>query len=83
MYDKNNYSSAYDITMLSLAVLEENPISKIIGNSKEYKFTTNKREIVILNTNKLLNEEGFVGLKTGFTSAAGGCLSSLYKAYNK
>ena len=33
------------------------------------------------NTNILLNEPGFTGLKTGWTYAAGACLSATY--YNR
>ena len=30
------------------------------------------------NTNKLLNVNGFIGVKTGVTPAAGPCLSSIF-----
>ena len=31
------------------------------------------------NTNKLLSVDGFIGVKTGVTPAAGPCLSSLFE----
>ncbi len=37
------------------------------------------REVAWKNTNRLLNHEGFAGVKTGTTSAAGACLISLAK----
>lgn len=36
-----------------------------------------QREVVWTNTNRLLNHEGFQGVKTGTTSAAGACLVTL------
>ena len=36
-----------------------------------------------INTNKLLGEEGFYGIKTGITSIAGPCLASWYKKDGK
>jgi D-alanyl-D-alanine carboxypeptidase (penicillin-binding protein 5/6) len=37
------------------------------------------RNIVWYNTNKLLNLDGFIGVKTGATPSAGPCLSSVYR----
>ena len=36
-----------------------------------------------INTNKLLGEEGFYGIKTGITPVAGPCLASWYKKDEK
>jgi D-alanyl-D-alanine carboxypeptidase len=36
------------------------------------------RNIVWFNTNKMLNLNGFVGVKTGVTPSAGPCLSSMF-----
>lgn len=33
-----------------------------------------------VNTNRMLNEKGYNGLKTGITEAAGPCLSASYEA---
>ena len=35
-------------------------------------------ELVWKNTNKLLDRKGYKGIKTGITSAAGGCLATYY-----
>jgi len=40
------------------------------------------RDIYWENTNKLLNENGFTGLKTGVTNTAGPCLSCCYQKDN-
>ena len=37
------------------------------------------KEIIWENTNKLLRLDGFVGVKTGVTPAAGPCLSSMFQ----
>lgn len=38
-----------------------------------------ERKAIWKNTNKLLNFEGFAGVKTGVTPSAGPCLSSMYR----
>lgn len=37
-----------------------------------------KREYTWKNTNKMLDQKGFLGIKTGITDTAGPCLSSYY-----
>ncbi len=72
---KNHLTSAYDIAIMSRELLTKHPDIK--------KFTTIWMDTVrngsfgLSNTNKLVRfYQGCTGLKTGFTSAAGYCLSA-------
>ena len=72
---KNHKTSAYDIALMSVELLKNHPDIK--------KFTTIWMDTVrngtfgLSNTNKLVRfYQGATGLKTGFTSQAGYCLSA-------
>ena len=72
---KNHKTSAYDIALMSAELLKNHPDIK--------KFTTiwmdtlRNGEFGLSNTNKLVRfYQGATGLKTGFTSQAGYCLSA-------
>ena len=72
---KNHKTSAYDIALMSRELLKNHPDIK--------KYTTIWMDTVrdgtfgLSNTNKLIRfYQGATGLKTGFTSAAGYCLSA-------
>ena len=72
---KTHLTSAYDIALMSAELLKNHPDIK--------KFTTIWMDTVrngtfgLSNTNKLVRfYQGATGLKTGFTSAAGYCLSA-------
>ncbi len=72
---KNHLTSAHDIALMSRELLTKHPDIK--------KFTTIWMDTVrggtfgLANTNKLVRfYQGATGLKTGFTSAAGYCLSA-------
>ncbi len=72
---KNHKTSAHDIAIMSRALLKDHPDIK--------KFTTIWMDTVrngtfgLSNTNKLVRfYSGATGLKTGFTSSAGYCLSA-------
>ena len=72
---KEHYSSAYDIALMSRELMANHP--------EIQKFTTIWMDTVrggafgLSNTNKLVRfYPGATGLKTGFTSAAGYCLSA-------
>ena len=72
---KNHLTSAYDIALMSRELLTKHPGIK--------KFTTIWMDTVrggtfgLSNTNKLVRfYKGCTGLKTGFTSSAGHCLSA-------
>jgi len=48
-----------------------------------YKENGELREIIWENTNKLLLNDGYYGLKTGITPSAGGCLSTYFKKFSE
>lgn len=78
--DKGHYSSAYDIAVMSRELLLKHPeITKytMTWQAKFRENTPGKKPVSLDNTNKLVRYyEGTVGLKTGYTGAAGHCLSA-------
>ena len=67
----SHYSTARDLCLLAEAVLAEPALREIVG--------TRSAEMAgrrMNNHNKLLADEGVLGLKTGFTKACGRCLVS-------
>lgn len=80
-------SSCMDLAKLANAVLSS-PLLKTIVGTREYKCTVTgvsgyAREMVWRNTNQLLGIEGYIGVKTGTTDAAGACLVSCSERDNK
>ncbi len=70
----NHYSSAYDLAIISMHLMEYKLIQKYSKIWLEY-LRDGKTELN--NTNKLVNKyKGITGLKTGTTSAAGFCISA-------
>jgi D-alanyl-D-alanine carboxypeptidase (penicillin-binding protein 5/6) len=71
-------STAADLVKLAHASLSDPLIRKIVSTARHRGEITRpdgtKREAVWLNTNRLLAIEGYDGLKTGTTTAAGACL---------
>lgn len=78
--DKGHYSSAYDVALMSRELLLKYPQITEYTRTWNAKFRDNvpgKKAISLDNTNKLVRfYDGTVGLKTGFTEAAGHCLSA-------
>ncbi len=78
--DVGHFSSAYDVALMSRAILRDYPEITKYTTVWQGKFRENKpgKSIIDLdNTNKLVRYyEGTVGLKTGFTQMAGHCLSA-------
>ncbi len=69
--DKNHYSSARDIALLTRAVIRDFPETYRLYREKEYTFN----DIRQFNRNRLLwRDETVDGVKTGHTEAAGYCL---------
>lgn len=68
--DKGNYSTSYDMALLTSYAYKNDIFKKIIG-TKKYKLTTNKNTYSWTNKNKLLNMyEYATGGKTGYTKIA-------------
>ncbi|CAK79867.1 unnamed protein product (macronuclear) [Paramecium tetraurelia] len=84
--NKNNVSSAYDVSKLCNQLLKDEFFRKVV-NTKIH-FTTIQdeegftRDVIWENTNKLLYQ-GFKGIKTGNTSVAGPCLASYYQTASR
>lgn len=73
--DEDHYSSAYDIAVMSRELITKHP--KILEFTRIWQDTFRDGKFSLVNTNKLVRfYEGVNGLKTGFTSKAGYCLSA-------
>lgn len=68
--DKGNYSTAYDMAILTSYAMKNEIYKKIVG-TKKYTLTTNMNTYVWYNKNKLLTTYKYTtGGKTGFTDKA-------------
>lgn len=68
--DKGNYSTAYDMAILTSYAMK-NKIYRKITSTKEYKLNTNMNNYLWKNKNKLLKKYKYTtGGKTGFTENA-------------
>ncbi len=73
LHDAAHYTSAHDLALLAATALE-NPIFSGIVRTQYYE-TTGDTLRTLKNKNRLLWEyEGGIGVKTGYTNAAGKCL---------
>ena len=75
--EEGHYSSAYDMAFIAKELVRH---KKILEYSKIYETYLREgtpKKIWLVNTNKLVRfKEGVDGLKTGFTSGAGYCLTA-------
>jgi D-alanyl-D-alanine carboxypeptidase (penicillin-binding protein 5/6) len=78
---RGHQSSARDLTKLAFAAMQNPLFRKYVGTRQHGTKVTGaggyERNIVWKNTNRLLAIEGYSGVKTGTTNAAGACLVSL------
>ena len=74
---KNHYSSAYDMAIISKELLVKHPDVLNYTNIKEdYIRKDTSNPFWLVNTNKMIGRvEGLNGLKTGFTSFSGYCIT--------
>ena len=72
--DSGNYSTAYDMALLTRYAMGYSDYRKIVG-TKKHVVKTNKKTYVWHNKNKLLNEKYVTGGKTGYTKKAKRTLS--------
>ena len=83
LMNPNNYSTAADQAKLTYLLLKQNYVKDIVNTrSHTCKIEQANGHIRVAtweNTNKLLGREGWNGVKTGITNAAGPCLSAYYK----
>ncbi len=81
--DDNHYSSAYDMAIMARELLKHEDIINFTSVYEEYLKRPDGSQIWLVNTNKLVRfYEGVDGLKTGYTSSAGYCLTSTAKKNN-
>lgn len=76
---KNNYSTAYDLALITRNAMKKKAIVKTLKKKKvTIKSLKEKKKYKLSNSNILLGTEGLVGAKTGWTSRAGGCYAGEY-----
>ena len=70
--EKDNYSSAYDMALISLELMKHDVIFEYSSLYEDYLRENTNNKFWLVNTNKLVRlYEGTDGLKTGFTDNAG------------
>lgn len=75
--DDNHYTTATDMMCLMRYCMRNKTFAEIVSHSKYDIKTLAGTNIHLKNTNKLFGRyEGCIGVKTGTTRAAGGCLAS-------
>ncbi len=79
--EDKHYSSAIDLAQLALAASKVPLLAEVV-NTPEHGCRLRSsagytRDVLWTNTNRLLAQQGFSGMKTGTTSAAGACLVAL------
>jgi D-alanyl-D-alanine carboxypeptidase (penicillin-binding protein 5/6) len=75
--DAGNHSCAIDLAALARAVLDQPRLARIVASRKAVlKFPTKGGKLYLFNNNPLLRTHypGTIGVKTGYTDAAGRCL---------
>jgi D-alanyl-D-alanine carboxypeptidase (penicillin-binding protein 5/6) len=75
--DAGNHSCAIDLAALARAVLDQPRLARIVASRKAaLKFPTKGGKLYLFNNNPLLRLRypGTIGVKTGYTNAAGRCL---------
>ena len=72
---KGNYSSVYDMALLTKYAMGYDIYREIV-KTKKYKTVTNKKTYIWHNKNKLLNYDYVTGGKTGYTEESGRTLVS-------
>lgn len=81
--EENHYSSAYDMSQIAVELLKHDKILEYTSLYEEYLVKPDGTKSWLVNTNKLVRfYEGVDGLKTGYTSTAGYCLTSTAKKNN-
>jgi len=85
LVNKNNYSTAKDILLLSIACMKIPRFRKVVGTRVYCTHAANNQKSLYNweNTNKLLGRKEhqlhWVGCKTGVTESAGPCFSGFYE----
>lgn len=76
----NHYSSAYDMAMMAIELVKHEKIFEFTSIYEDYLRKGTDRSFWLVNTNKLVKfYPGVDGLKTGYTSEAGFCITATAK----
>lgn len=78
--DANHYSSAADMAKIALELVKHDKLFEYTSIYEDYLRENTDRKFWLVNTNKLVRfYSGADGLKTGYTSEAGFCLTATAK----
>lgn len=78
--DANHYSSAYDMAIMAKELVKHEKIFEFTSIYEDYLRKGTDRAFWLVNTNKLVRfYKGVDGLKTGYTSEAGFCITATAK----
>ena len=81
--DQNHYSSASDMAKIAKAAAQNSQISKVVSTKETTVVSVDlAHSHKLVNLNKLLNEDGVIGIKTGYTEIAGENLVGLVERDN-
>lgn len=74
---ENHYTTAYDLALISREAMKNDTFRKIVSTQRStIPWESRGYDRILNNKNRLLaNYEGAIGIKTGYTKAAGRCLS--------
>ncbi|MCG9968091.1 D-alanyl-D-alanine carboxypeptidase [Pelotomaculum terephthalicicum JT] len=83
--DLNHYSSAYDLAIIGRYAMKNPEFRKIVSTKTRNIHRENpEAQTYLLNRNNMLwNYEGAIGIKTGYTDAAGQCLVTAANRQNR
>ena len=77
---ENHYSSANDMAIIAKELVKHDKILEFSGTYEDYIREGTDKSFWLVNTNKLVRfYQGVDGLKTGYTSTAGYCLTATAK----
>lgn len=77
---KNHYSSARDMALIAKELVKHDKILEYSGTYEDYLRKNTDNSFWLVNTNKLVRYyQGVDGLKTGYTSDAGYCITTTAK----
>lgn len=77
---ENHYSSANDMAMIAKELVKHDKILEFSGTYEDYIRQGTDKSFWLVNTNRLVRfYQGVDGLKTGYTSTAGYCLTATAK----
>ena len=80
---ENHYSSAHDMALIARELLTHQDVLRFTSTYEEYLTKPDGSKTWLVNTNKLVRfMQGVDGLKTGFTTNAGYCLTATGKRNN-